>query len=75
MPVTGGTRLDHYEIVAPLGAGGMGKVYRAHDEQHDRDVAIKVLPADFVKDADRLRRFEQEARAPLRSIIRNQEAK
>src|ERR1051325_177043 len=55
--------LSHYRIVSKLGAGGMGEVYRAHDERLGRDVAIKVLPADFAKDADRLRRFEQEARA------------
>ena len=58
-----GTRLGPYEIVAPLGAGGMGEVYRARDERIGRDVAIKVLPAEFAADYDRLRRFEQEARA------------
>ena len=57
------TSLSHYRIVAKLGAGGMGEVYRARDERLGRDVAIKVLPADFAKDEDRLRRFEQEARA------------
>src|SRR5437870_4503793 len=55
--------LTHYRILSPLGAGGMGEVYRALDVRLDREVAIKVLPADFAKDADRLRRFEQEARA------------
>ncbi|MFN0120174.1 MAG: protein kinase domain-containing protein, partial [Blastocatellia bacterium] len=60
---TPGTRFDHYEILAPLGAGGMGEVYRAKDTRLDRAVAIKVLPADFANDAERLRRFEQEARA------------
>ncbi|MFN0120326.1 MAG: serine/threonine protein kinase, partial [Blastocatellia bacterium] len=63
MPVIPGTRFDHYEILAPLGAGGMGEVYRARDTRLDREVAIKVLPADFANDAERLRRFEQEARA------------
>ena len=58
-----GTRLGHYEIVAPLGAGGMGEVYRARDARLNRDVAVKVLPTAFASEADRLRRFEQEARA------------
>jgi eukaryotic-like serine/threonine-protein kinase len=57
------SRLGPYEIVAPLGAGGMGEVYRARDERIGRDVAIKVLPGEFASDPDRLRRFEQEARA------------
>jgi eukaryotic-like serine/threonine-protein kinase len=63
MPLNTNTRLDHYEIIAPLGAGGMGEVYRARDTRLDREVAIKVLPADYAQDADRLKRFEQEARA------------
>jgi Tol biopolymer transport system component len=58
-----GTRLGPYEILAPIGAGGMGEVYRARDERLKRDVAIKVLPALFSADADRLKRFEQEAQA------------
>jgi len=57
-----GTRLGHYEILGPLGAGGMGEVYRARDETLDREVAIKVLPADFASDQDRLARFEREAK-------------
>jgi len=57
------TKLGPYEIVSPLGAGGMGEVYRARDESLDREVAIKVLPKDLASDQDRLRRFEQEARA------------
>jgi hypothetical protein len=57
------SRLGPYEIVAPLGAGGMGEVYRAKDPRLGREVAIKVLPASFSQDADRLKRFEQEARA------------
>ena len=63
MALSGGTRLGPYEIVAPLGAGGMGEVYRARDPRLGREVAVKVLPASFSKDPDRLRRFEQEARA------------
>src|SRR5678816_4216354 len=58
-----GTRLGPYEIIAPLGAGGMGEVYRARDPRLGREVAIKVLPASFSQDTDRLERFEQEARA------------
>src|SRR5437868_14589579 len=63
MPITAGTKLGPYEIVAPVGAGGMGEVYRARDQRLGRDVAIKVLPASLTRDAERLRRFEQEARA------------
>ena len=58
-----GTRLGPYEIVAPIGAGGMGEVYRARDTRLDRDIAIKVLPDAFARDAGRLARIEQEARA------------
>src|SRR6266550_5314149 len=58
-----GTRLGPYEIVAPIDAGGMGEVYRARDPRIGRDVAIKVLPESFARDRERLRRFEQEARA------------
>src|SRR5438477_12908261 len=57
------TSLGHYRIVTKIGAGGMGEVYLAEDTRLDRKVAIKVLPADFAKDEDRLRRFEQEAKA------------
>jgi Tol biopolymer transport system component len=57
-----GSRLGPYEIVAPLGAGGMGEVYRAHDPRLGRDVAIKALPDAFAHDADRLARFEREAK-------------
>ncbi len=63
MTLAAGTRLGPYEIVAPLGAGGMGEVYRARDERLKRDVAVKVLPGSFSDDPDRLRRFEQEAQA------------
>ena len=62
MALTSGTKLGPYEILAPLGAGGMGEVYRARDTRLNRDVAIKVLPEALANDADRLRRFEQEAR-------------
>ncbi len=57
-----GTKLGSYEIVAPLGAGGMGEVYRARDTRLERSVAIKILPAAFSSDCERLRRFEREAR-------------
>ena len=63
MSLTAGTKLGQYEIRATLGAGGMGEVYRAHDTRLDREVAIKVLPESLTSDPDRLRRFEQEARA------------
>src|SRR5687768_12530615 len=58
-----GSRLGPYTILSPLGAGGMGEVYRARDPRLGREVAVKVLPAELSRDADRLRRFEQEARA------------
>src|SRR5437868_2227329 len=61
------TRLGAYEIQSPLGAGGMGEVYRARDTTLGRDVAIKVLPAFLSHEPDRLRRFEQEARAAAES--------
>src|SRR5271157_1282250 len=63
MTLAAGTRLDTFEIIAPLGAGGMGEVYRARDATLKREVAIKVLPSYFSQDPDRLRRFEQEAQA------------
>jgi serine/threonine protein kinase/Tol biopolymer transport system component len=63
MALTPGTILGQYEIRSPLGAGGMGEVYRARDLSLDRDVAIKVLPEALTNDPERLRRFEQEARA------------
>ena len=63
MTLSSGTKLGPYEILAPIGAGGMGEVYRAKDPRLGREVAIKVLPASFSQDADRLKRFEQEARA------------
>ena len=63
MALPAGARLGPYVIVAPLGAGGMGEVYRARDARLNRDVAVKVLPAAFVQSPDRLARFEQEAKA------------
>jgi eukaryotic-like serine/threonine-protein kinase len=63
MRLKAGTALAHYEILAPLGAGGMGEVYRARDERLGRDVAIKVLPENLAAAAESLTRFEREARA------------
>ncbi|HEY6929819.1 MAG TPA: protein kinase [Thermoanaerobaculia bacterium] len=63
MPLSPGTRLGSYEILAPLGAGGMGEVYRARDKKLDRDVAVKVLPESVAADPDTLARFEREAKA------------
>jgi predicted ATPase len=62
MPLFAGSRLGRYDIIAPLGAGGMGEVYRARDSRLGRDVALKVLPAGVAADAERLARFEHEAR-------------
>jgi serine/threonine protein kinase len=63
MPLSVGQQLGPYEIAGPLGAGGMGEVYRARDTRLKREVALKVLPAEFSRDAARQQRFEQEARA------------
>ncbi|MGE0360055.1 MAG: protein kinase [Vicinamibacterales bacterium] len=62
MALQPGSRIGGYEIVSPLGAGGMGEVYRAHDSQLGRDVAVKTLPAAFAADPERVARFEREAR-------------
>jgi eukaryotic-like serine/threonine-protein kinase len=62
MPITPGARLGSYEVIAPLGAGGMGEVWRARDTKLDREVALKFLPASFAEDAERLARFEREAK-------------
>src|SRR5437588_2820397 len=63
MGISVGTRLGPYEILAALGAGGMGEVYRARDTRLGREVAIKVLPEAFARDAERLARFDRETRA------------
>src|SRR5215831_17048413 len=63
MALGAGTKLDRYEISDPIGAGGMGEVYRARDPRLSRDVAVKVMAAELAKDPEWLRRFEQEARA------------
>ena len=62
MSLSVGARLGPYEILGPLGKGGMGEVYRAKDTKLDREVAIKVLPAGLAQDAERLARFEREAK-------------
>jgi serine/threonine protein kinase len=67
MSLSAGTKLGPYEILAPLGAGGMGEVYRAKDGRLGREVAVKVLPAEFADDPGRLRRFfEHEAHSGRR---------
>ncbi len=62
MPLNVGDRLGHYDVIAKIGEGGMGEVYRARDTTLDRDVAIKVLPDAFASDPERLARFEREAK-------------
>src|SRR5262245_36991914 len=61
MPLTTGTRIGPYEIIASLGAGGMGEVFRARDAKLNRDVALKVLPEAFTLDPERVARFKREA--------------
>ena len=61
MALTNGTQLGFYEIIALLGKGGMGEVYQARDTKLKRDVAIKILPDEFARDADRVNRFQREA--------------
>src|SRR2546427_436738 len=63
MPISAGTRLGPYEVVAPLGAGGMGEVFKARDTRLDRSVAIKILSAEFAQNAQFKLRFEREAKA------------
>src|SRR5260370_41531024 len=63
MPLASGPRLAIYEIQAPIGAGGMGEVYRATDTKLGRGVAVKILPTEMAQDPDRLARFHREARA------------
>ena len=62
MALSAGARLGPYEILAPIGAGGMGEVYRGRDTKLDREIAIKVLPAALARDPERLARFEREAK-------------
>src|SRR4249920_2915512 len=62
MPLSSGDQLGHYKIQSMIGKGGMGDVYRAVDTKLERDVAIKVLPASFASDSERLARFEREAK-------------
>ena len=66
MPLAVGQTLTHYQVLAPLGAGGMGEVYHARDTRLEREVAIKVLPEELAQDGGRLRRFEREAKALAR---------
>src|SRR5438876_2127663 len=71
MPLAAGARLGHYVVVASLGAGGMGEVYRARDERLGRDVAIKILPDSVRSDPDALARFAREAKAVAALSHRN----
>ena len=72
MPISTGTRLGSYELLAQIGAGGMGEVYKAHDTKLGRDVAIKILPGAFAHDPERLARFQREAKmlAALNEVTR-----
>jgi eukaryotic-like serine/threonine-protein kinase len=63
MPLSAGTRFGPYEILAAIGAGGMGEVYRARDSNLDRDVAIKILPEALAADPERIVRFQREAKS------------
>ena len=69
MSLAAGSKLGPYEILALIGAGGMGEVYRARDTKLERHVAIKILPPALAADSDRMTRFEREAKPWLRSII------
>jgi serine/threonine protein kinase len=62
MSLSSGTRIGPFEVIASLGAGGMGEVYRGRDARLDRDVALKILPGSFASDPDRLMRFAREAK-------------
>src|SRR5262245_35904127 len=63
MPIAPGNRIDRYQIISPIGSGGMGEIYLAQDTRLNRKVAIKLLPERYTQDPERLRRFEQEAQA------------
>src|SRR5262249_33143818 len=63
MPISSGQRIGPYEVISSIGAGGMGEVYRARDPRLGRDIALKILPAEFSANRDSLKRFEQEARS------------
>lgn len=69
MSLPAGVRIGPYEIDAAIGAGGVGEVYRTHDTKLGRDVALKILPPQFASDADRLMRFEREAKPSPHSTI------
>ena len=69
MALPAGTRLDHYEIISPIGAGGMGEVYRTRDTKLRRDVAFKVLPESSAGAADRLSRFQREAQLVVNCLL------
>lgn len=74
MTLPSGTRLRVYEVTHLLGEAGMGQVYRARDTTLQRDIALKILPDSFAADADRLRRFEREAKtlaAPINDVLEN----
>ncbi len=78
MPLQPGTTLGPYEVLAAIGAGGMGEVYKARDTKLDRDVALKILPDAFVNDPERLARFQRKAKVlaslNLPNIARNGES-
>ena len=70
--MTPGTRLGPYEVIAPLGAGGMGEVYKAKDTKLDREVAMKVMPASMAQERERLARFEREAKVQLAQVTQEE---